>query len=314
MSKTLIAARIALIGVLATLWPVTALSSDLSSLDTPIANILQRGGLEVREHRSVDKKKTSANPAQSFSSSKVTNGNGTGTEIAYQAQGLIIIFASDEAKQLSENNSPPPQKLIDLIAEISGEHITFSRAMSMGAFVFSLDTPLSRESLKPILERLRKHPLIELASPDGRADTSFVPNDTYFGRQWPLFGFNDYWPLGGEYVIGINAIDAWNITTGSSDVVIAVLDTGIVNANGFGPGRVLPGYDFISNPFSANDGDGRDANPADPGNYRRPGECSEDSVFRPSSWHGTHVAGTIGAPANNNAGIAGVDWRAKILP
>ena len=97
-------------------------------------------------------------------------------------------------------------------------------------------------------------------------------------------------------------------------MVIAVVDTGIVNANGFGAGRVLPGYDFISDPFSANDGDGRDANPADPGDYSLPGECSEASIFEPSSWHGTHVAGTIGAPANNNLGIAGVDWRAKILP
>ena len=91
MSKTLIAARIALIGVLATLWPVTALSSDLSSLNTPIANILQRGGLEVREHRSVDKKKTSANPAQSFSSSKVTNGNGTG-----QRSDVLVPSVRDE--------------------------------------------------------------------------------------------------------------------------------------------------------------------------------------------------------------------------
>ena len=208
MTKTRFVTSGALIGALASLWPVTTLSSDLSSLEAPIANILQRGGLEVRANKNVDKKKTSVNAAQSFSSSKATNGNGVGTEIAYQAHGLIIIFASDEAKQLSENNRPPPQKLIDLVAEISGEYITFSRAMSMGAFVFSLDTPLSRESLKPVLDRLRKHPLIEFAGPDGLADTSFVPNDTYFGRQWPLFGLNDYWPLGGEYVIGINAIDA----------------------------------------------------------------------------------------------------------
>ena len=67
----------------------------------------------------------------------------------------------------------------------------------------------------------------------------------------------------------------------------------------------MPGYDFINDVTVSNDGDGRDTDPSDPGDYG----CGNGS-----SWHGTHVSGTIGAASNNGVGVTGVNWVSKILP
>ncbi|WP_158584190.1 S8 family peptidase [Salinibius halmophilus] len=119
-----------------------------------------------------------------------------------------------------------------------------------------------------------------------------TPNDPQYGELWGL-------PQ-------IDAPQAWDITTGQSvsgqDVVVAVIDTGSVLHHP-DHGAVVDGYDFISDADRARDGDGRDNNPDDVG----------DSATRPS-WHGTHVAGTISARANNGQGITGVSWHAKIMP
>lgn len=80
--------------------------------------------------------------------------------------------------------------------------------------------------------------------------------------------------------------------------------------------NILPGYDFIVNTFTANDGGGRDTDASDPGDAVAAGECgvTPPNPQQYSSWHGTHVAGTIAAVANNAMGVAGIAFNAKILP
>lgn len=110
------------------------------------------------------------------------------------------------------------------------------------------------------------------------------------------------WYLDGDY--GINASKAWRITKGSPSIVVAVLDTGITDHPDL-EANVVTGYDFISDPTNSRDGNGRDADPTDPGDYV--------SSSSPSSWHGTHVSGIIAAESND-IGISGVAPNVKISP
>ncbi|MEM1432970.1 MAG: S8 family serine peptidase [Pseudomonadota bacterium] len=120
-----------------------------------------------------------------------------------------------------------------------------------------------------------------------------VPNDPFYSRQW--------------HYENINLPLAWDITTGSSDVIVAVIDSGVLLNHPDLNDRLVAGFDFISSPGRARDGDGIDPNPDDPGDLQFGGS---------SSFHGTHVAGTIGAESNTATpeGGAGVDWTARIMP
>ncbi|WP_238654424.1 S8 family peptidase [Rothia uropygialis] len=122
--------------------------------------------------------------------------------------------------------------------------------------------------------------------------------------------YTSLWGLHGEW--GANVPDVWERSTGK-DVTVAVLDTGITDHPDL-QDNVIPGYDFISDPGSARDGDGRDSDPHDQGDWYGANECTGDNKPRSSSWHGTHVAGTIAALQNNRQGISGVAPHAKIQP
>ncbi len=134
-------------------------------------------------------------------------------------------------------------------------------------------------------------------------EKSLSPSDPEYSSQWHYF----------DTLGGINLPNAWEQTTGSSSVVVAVLDTGIT-AHPDLAGRILSGADLISDLSFANDGNGRDTDPSDPGDWVNPGDPCYQGQSLPSSWHGTHVAGTIAANANNSKNVVGVNWNSKILP
>ncbi|SEA07672.1 S8 family peptidase [Alkalimonas amylolytica] len=186
-----------------------------------------------------------------------------------------------------------------------GMPITFVRITGLtNHAVFSTDRRLSAKETETLLQQLAKDDQIEYVEEDALHQIALTPNDTLYANQWHYHESNG----------GIRAPAAWNHVSGQG-VVVAVLDTGYrphidLNAN------VLPGYDMISNIWTANDGNGRDSDARDPGDWVNAGDCGygQPTTFRPSSWHGTHVAGTIAAVTNNNTGVAGVAYNAKILP
>jgi serine protease len=167
------------------------------------------------------------------------------------------------------------------------------------------------------LERLRADSSVEQVRVDRRRYAHALPNDPLYTGQWYLK------TNGTTAASAIDAERAWDVTVGSTGVVIAVLDTGVrydhpdlVRAE-LG-GRLLPGYDFVSDTVTANDGNGRDADASDPGDYVTQGDVATPQFSNcdvaTSSWHGTRVAGVIGARADNGEGIAGTSWTPWILP
>lgn len=153
------------------------------------------------------------------------------------------------------------------------------------------------------LEELKSDASVMTVEEDFIMRTAQTPSDPEYFSQWH---YHD--ALG-----GINLPSAWDQTTGSSSVVVAVLDTGIVNHPELA-GRVLPGADLISDPTFANDGGGRDGDATDAGDWINPGDPCYQGQSQASTWHGTHVAGTIGANANDSQGVVGINWKSKILP
>jgi subtilisin family serine protease len=130
-------------------------------------------------------------------------------------------------------------------------------------------------------------PDVEYAEPNYIVRACALPNDSQFNALW---GLNNT----GQIVNGsigtpdadIDAPEAWDITKGSSSVIVAVIDTGVdANHPDLG-GNLLPGYDFVDNDTDPDDLNG----------------------------HGTHVAGIIGAVGNNANGVTGVNWNVRILP
>jgi serine protease len=169
-----------------------------------------------------------------------------------------------------------------------------------GVWVLSTAFDQTTQTLARMAELIQEDPGVQYADAVRRLYPQAAPNDPYFGQQWAL----------SDRVTGINIEHAWALQPDASSVTVAVVDTGILPHPDL-EGRVLPGYDFISDPDRARDGNARDADPRDEGDWSSDGECG----YAPnSSFHGLFVAGQIAANANNGIGIAGIAAGVKILP
>jgi serine protease len=165
--------------------------------------------------------------------------------------------------------------------------------------VYRLGGSVTPNAVANAVAAMRATPGVAYAEPDTKLYAiAAAPDDTYFANyQWDLFEGNT------ASTYGIDALTAWDYSRGAG-VNVAVIDTGITVHPDLA-GQTVAGYDFISTASVANDGGGRDADPSDPGDWY--GTSS-------SSWHGTHVTGTIVALTNNTTGIAGIAPEAKVQP
>ena len=180
--------------------------------------------------------------------------------------------------------------------------------------VLRLEQPVSGAELERIIEQLSRQPQVEYAVADQRRWPHLVPSDALFNAQWHLQSTQP---------AATRAELAWDTTTGSAGTVVAVLDTGVRfdhpdlqrAENG---GKLLPGFDFIADREIANDGNARDGDPSDPGDWIDSSDTQQPEFsgceITDSSWHGTRVSGIVGARTDNGIGIAGESWRTWILP
>lgn len=167
-------------------------------------------------------------------------------------------------------------------------------------------------SSEELAARLAQDPDVEYAVPDRLRKIRALPNDPMFSGQWHLQDTE---------IAAIRASAAWDIHTGSSDVVIAVIDTGVRFDHPDLAAKLLPGHDFVADAANAGDGDGWDGDAGDPGDYLSISDLSDPRLralcgamtVQNSSWHGTRIAGVLAA-GNNGEGVAGVSWGVRILP
>jgi subtilisin family serine protease len=161
------------------------------------------------------------------------------------------------------------------------------------------------QSVAQALNFYRSHPDVLYAEPNYVVEALGVPNDPSFGEQWALQNTLQY---NGTLGADIKAVDAWNITTGSSDVVVAVIDTGVYYTH-----RDLAANMWRNEADCNNNGIDDDGNGYIDDCYGID-TLNGDSNPNDDNDHGTHVAGIIGAVGNNALGVTGVNWSVKILP
>lgn len=216
---------------------------------------------------------------------------------------LIIKLRAQPAGVAAAAAAASSLPAVAVAANRAGVRVSPLRTMSGdNTHVMQLDRRMDPESLRRLAQDIQAGDrTIEYVEPDRILRPQWLPNDMFLVQQWHYT----------EPKAGINLPSAWDLTRGKG-VVVGVIDTG-VRLHADLAANLLPGYDFISLQHMANDGDGRDADASDPGDWAARFECGLNPPSI-SSWHGTHVAGTIAALANNSHGGAGVAPEARILP
>lgn len=207
--------------------------------------------------------------------------------------GLIIGFRSPQS--VAVGAVAAQGTALATASRVAGVSLTRVRTMGGGAVLARLPTQVSLTDARRIAAKLAGDPAVAYAEPDRRVHAAFVPNDPRYPQQWYLY----------EDTAGARLPGAWDMERGSPGITIAVLDTGILSHPDLDSSRILPGYDFISDPTIANDGNGRDPDPSDPGDW---------TSSTPSSWHGLMMAGIIMATTDNGVGIAGINHYSRLLP
>ncbi|MES3025643.1 MAG: S8 family peptidase [Pseudomonadota bacterium] len=222
---------------------------------------------------------------------------------------LIVKYKDSTASGKRAANVPAVAKERMALAARAGQsHGVTMRtlhAISTGAHVFQLSKKMSVGDVAALAAELKAGDAsVEYAEPDRMMRRQMTPNDPRYAEQWHYF----------ETAGGLRLPLAWDKATGTG-VKVAVIDTGY-RPHADLSGQFLQGYDFISTAAIGNDGNGRDTDASDTGDAVTAGSCGggQPTQDESSSWHGTHVAGTIAARTNNSVGVAGVAYNAKIVP
>ncbi|WP_147451050.1 S8 family peptidase [Corallococcus llansteffanensis] len=301
--------RLALLGMLG----LTACNSDGDDDTTPTKGTVQ-GTLQPFQAGSA----AASAPSSLSAFFSLPNAKNLGRSVSRALAARGVWRTGIPSKPLTEQSSLLPGEIIvrfdtpDLSAEeavaqarIDGYHVVHQAYLSdtLHLLRYEVSQPqamasggsnvraLTQAEHVRVLQRVQAVQGVQYAESNVRVRPLAVPNDPLYSRQW--------------HYTNMNLPAAWDLGTGSESIIIAVLDTGITKHPDL-DSRMLTGVDLISDPNAAGDGNGVDANPTDEG---------KDLPNGGSSYHGTHVAGTIGAASNNGVGLSGVTWKGRnILP
>lgn len=220
----------------------------------------------------------------------------------HPVDGFLVTYRSGAA-----GKSADAQRSLAIAARSLGKQgltLRHERTISTGAELIQASKPLDVVEATTLMQRLAADPAVAFVEPNTRFYPLLTPNDPNYPSQ---YGLN-------AAVGGIRANTAWDNTYQGQGKIIAVVDTGITSHGDLAANLTAPsGYDFISSAAGARDGNGRDSNPADQGDWTTAGQCYAGSPATNSSWHGTHVTGIAAAVTNNAVGVAGTAYRAKVL-
>ena len=250
------------------------------------------------------------------------------TAVPRTPQMIVKFRASGERAALASTER------VGLLAAETGVPMVHRRSMAFGWEVVSLFRALPADEAEATAAKVTLHPDVELAEPDylrsyrelphaaapppmpaESLSQKFMPNDQ-------LLQFQTYLD---DSPGGIDAFAAWDIASGSPSTVVAVVDGGITHHIDLA-GRTVSGYCFVSNPLIANNSDCRGPDFYDPGDWFTAADLANPAWIalisqynltcnvEPSFWHGTAVAGIIGATGNNGVFLAGLNWQTQILP
>ncbi|HEY0333690.1 MAG TPA: S8 family serine peptidase, partial [Stenotrophomonas sp.] len=247
---------------------------------------------------------------QVASTRRVAAGLGAGSS----AKDAIVIVgeAMQQAGVQPASRDPASGKRVATAGKTPAP-VRFVRTIGEGTALVQLAGVRDADDLQRVADELTRDPRVAYAVVDRRrrafakasGPIQYVPNDPDFGTQW-------HWhePMG-----GIGAARAWPISRGEG-IVVAVLDSGILRDHpDLADSRVLPGYDFISDPMvSRRVGFGRVPGAKDQGDWQGQDECLGDGRSAGSTWHGTHVASTIVESGGNGLGMTGLAPKATLLP
>ncbi len=225
------------------------------------------------------------------------------------AHGIIIKL---KAQPQSDAN---PQRTLERLSEVFRQMpLPLGTARPLGGpltYLVQWERPLAHDETQQLLQALRAHPEVQRASPNliEEALQAAAPND-------PIYQSSQWWlnaaPHSGSRGVP-HLTQAWARSTGNA-VNVAVLDTGLLRSHPDMLGsRFDAGYDLVGTELNhSGDGDGPDADFSDPGDGHGQGECSGLPAAA-STWHGTQVASQVGALTDNALGIAGINWRARVI-
>jgi subtilisin family serine protease len=219
---------------------------------------------------------------------------------AAPADRFIVAFREDAAEKRDANAR---QRLLDDVGRKLGLRVAHGRRLASGADLVRTDRKLDAHAAKRLLVELRKDPRVAFVELDRLHRPFTSPDDPIYPQQTYLM----------KAPGGLGFDTAWERSTGNG-VVVAVLDSGLTAHPDLDANVLAGGYDFVADTAISRDGDGRDADPSDPGiGFAGSGGCGT-GPYTDAPWHGTTVAGVIAAVTDNGIGLAGAARGAKLLP